>query len=143
MKIIRKNVYYCEFCKKSGCAAGHMAKHERRCTRNPNRECGVCRLIEGELSSEPVAGRVALLPDPAPFVLHKGSDPVYSEELTAAANAALQSLRLECEDCPACILAAIRQSGIPVWMVSDFDYRSEMENVWQEVKESRWEGVGQ
>lgn len=34
--------YYCEFCKKSGASGGWIAKHERGCTRNPDRICGMC-----------------------------------------------------------------------------------------------------
>lgn len=38
--------YYCEFCKKANCCAPAMTKHERACTGNPNRICGMCRVTE-------------------------------------------------------------------------------------------------
>jgi hypothetical protein len=34
--------YYCEFCGKSGGSASHMSRHEKYCTANPNRRCGMC-----------------------------------------------------------------------------------------------------
>lgn len=45
MKRVKKWVYYCEFCKKSGRSASHMAQHEKHCTANPDRECGMCEVI--------------------------------------------------------------------------------------------------
>ncbi len=45
MKRVKKWVYYCEHCKKSGRSASHMARHEQRCTGNPDRECGMCGVL--------------------------------------------------------------------------------------------------
>ena len=42
MKIITKKVYYCDFCKKHGLSSGHLQQHEKHCTNNPKRICGVC-----------------------------------------------------------------------------------------------------
>jgi hypothetical protein len=42
MKIIKKNVYYCDHCKKKGLSAVHIRNHEGRCTNNPDRWCGAC-----------------------------------------------------------------------------------------------------
>jgi hypothetical protein len=42
MKIVKKNVYYCGFCKKKGLSAGHMYKHEKHCTANLDRQCDFC-----------------------------------------------------------------------------------------------------
>jgi hypothetical protein len=43
MKTVKKNVYYCDFCKKRSLSAGAMRKHEKHCTANLNRECGLCK----------------------------------------------------------------------------------------------------
>jgi hypothetical protein len=42
MKTKKVNRYYCEHCKKSGCNAGHIKEHERKCCQNPGRVCEVC-----------------------------------------------------------------------------------------------------
>jgi len=42
MKIVKKNVYYCGFCKKKGLSASHMYKHEKHCTANLDRQCDFC-----------------------------------------------------------------------------------------------------
>ena len=44
MKTLLKKVYYCDFCKKKGMSASAMSKHEKHCTLNPTRECGLCKL---------------------------------------------------------------------------------------------------
>jgi hypothetical protein len=79
--------YQCEFCGKKNYSAGHMKKHESICTMNPHRVCGFC----------------ALLGDNLP---HK------SDILVAAALKGEFYLRDVTENCPACILAGIRQSGL-------------------------------
>jgi len=41
MRVVKKNVYYCDFCKKKGLRS--LEKHEKYCTGNPNRECRLCK----------------------------------------------------------------------------------------------------
>ncbi len=62
MKIKKVNRYYCSYCQKSGCAANHMKKHEKRCTMNPNRFCGMCAVMGNEqLKLEDL---MSILPEP-------------------------------------------------------------------------------
>lgn len=118
--------YYCDHCKKSGCSGHHMVRHEKGCFRNPNRECGFCR--EAGLTQKPMAELVQAVWDGG------GSD--------------LTAIRELSENCPACILAAIMQSGIQdeyedcedggrrkVWV--EFDYRKEHDEFWSSVNEDR------
>lgn len=42
MKRVKKNVYYCDFCKKKGLSKYHIKKHEKHCTGNLDRECRMC-----------------------------------------------------------------------------------------------------
>ena len=95
----------------------------------------MCTML-GE-TQPPLEALVAMLPSP------KGQE-TYNEEFdyhyfpeafTAQCNEALKSLRNAANDCPACILAAIRLSGIPVPVVSDFDWTKQMEGVFDELKE--------
>lgn len=43
MKIIKKNVYYCEYCKKHSLSSYSMKLHEKHCTKNNNRKCRLCK----------------------------------------------------------------------------------------------------
>lgn len=68
MKTKKVNRYYCDYCGKSGGAAGHMRRHEERCMLNPQRICGMCRFAEfAEFAPKPLAELVALLPDPEEY----------------------------------------------------------------------------
>ncbi len=132
MRVRKVNRYYCDFCKKAGGSGGHIRKHEDHCTMNPQRGCGVCGILKAE--QKPMADLLACLPDPLPYVEEDEFDAVsYSAELTVAVNAALPALRDLAGSCPACILAAIRQKGIPVPMVTSFNWTSEMDAIWAEV----------
>ncbi len=138
MKTKKVNRYYCDFCKKSGCAAGHMHKHERRCTLNPERECGVCGILE-LTDQPPVSELMALLPDPEPYRTDDECGESFSYALANAANEALPELRKAANNCPACTMAAIRQRSIPLAMVEDFDFKREMESAWSELNNEREE----
>lgn len=121
----RKQVwrYYCDFCKKSGCSAGHIKRHERGCTNNPNRTCSYCRAagLEQKTMSELIE------------VLGDGTD--------------LTAIRDLSENCPACILAAIRQAKLQSFDTDengaftgfsvDFDFNKEKEEFWSDVNYAR------
>ena len=90
--------YFCEFCKKSGCSGGHLRRHEETCTANPARACRMCRPGVAVLDP-PTAKLVAILTEPG-------------ENTTEAWEEKMERLRDLAQECPACILAAIRQSGV-------------------------------
>jgi hypothetical protein len=160
MRVKKVNRYWCDFCNKAGLSAGAMAKHEKHCTMNPDRSCRVCTLINGgyAVGKERMAELVALLPDSTAYnapsqgaQCSKVCDSPFDCEcldrfeagedehtkLTRAVAAALPKLREETENCPACILAALRQAKIPVPMVDDFDFKAEMRVVLDDYNESR------
>ena len=133
MRQVKRWRYYCDHCKKSGCSKHHMAKHEKGCTMNPHRECGVCAMWLGGCN-EPMA------------------------DLIAALGNGYASLREKCENCPACTLAALRQAPCNHGMqfvhhagdafvgpydepIDDgrcaFDFRAEMLSVWADVNQER------
>lgn len=124
--------YYCEFCKKAGCHAGHMRKHELHCTANPSRKCRVCDMRDG-------------LQEP-------------TDVLIAALGISFKRLEEVADGCPACILTALRLApenhGLrmkrveacafleaydePIWDGRErFDYREQMKSVMSDVNESR------
>jgi len=123
MKVKRVLRYYCEFCKKSGGGKAAMIKHEEHCTMNPNRICGLCN---GVYTDADLPDMIALLPDPEEYQDEDATGKWYTPMLTTDANVALGKIR-ELTECPACILSAIRQRGIPVPVVSDFNYQKESE----------------
>ena len=127
----------CDYCGKKNWSPSHMSKHELHCTKNPNRECRVCKMVEGE--QKPIADLLALLPEPVSWV-DKYGVLVFHEDTMKNINAALPSLRSACQDCPACILAAPRQKGIPVSMATDFNFTREMKSLWDEIND-RYEGL--
>jgi hypothetical protein len=118
--------YACEFCKKSGCSAFHIRKHERGCTANPNRVCGLCAHVGKE--QRPINDLVA-----AVRVVTADGDRVVD----------IQGLRDITGNCPACILAALRQSNVMKWdgdpedvpPRTDFDFKTEMKSWWSELND--------
>lgn len=80
--------YYCEHCKKGNGSPSAMKRHESGCTLNPQRVCGMCRMLAKEGGPEPAPSRDELV---------RIMD---TEGFTAMCEAA--------NKCPACILAALR-----------------------------------
>lgn len=127
MRKVKKWVYYCEFCKKSGRSGGHISRHEKSCTMNPDRECRMC-------ATDGFGNRQRLIAELI-TALGKG-DEIGVGELEDAANA-----------CPACMLAAIRQSGVQVkWESPDepgfnvpFDFKKASEQFWSKINDARME----
>ncbi len=117
--------YYCDHCKKSSGSGGHMSRHERGCTLNPKRECGHC--YQAELVQEPMRRLLS--------ALGKGD------------KKGMADLREVAEGCPACMLAAIRQSDImengeedkwgAITLHCDaalgFNFKKEAEQFWSEL----------
>lgn len=135
MKVTKVNRYNCEFCNKKGYSKHHMQKHEDHCTMNPNRKCGVCEWVE--LTPTPMDELLDLLPEQKDFAKEDeyGSVYVFDEELI---DQGIAKLRKATGDCPACILAAIRQKKIIVG-ITNFDYRKETEKFWKEENDKQRE----
>lgn len=104
-----------------------MLRHEEGCTKNPARKCRMCEL----------------LPDAEHAPL--------PELLTTLATQGFQAMRAKAGECPACILAALRQEvDIPAFEneVEDaefhrgrveFNFKAEMTEIWKEVNANRRE----
>ncbi len=138
MKTRKMNRYYCDFCKKSGGSKYWMEKHEKHCTANPDRECRMCYLTKG--GHPHTKTLLAMLPDMEKFrVTNKGLCPDENGKWSEfewdeypgyqeAVEVAFKRIREETENCPACLLAVIRQSQIIV----EFDFKVEKEKFWTE-----------
>ncbi len=133
MRKEKKWIYYCEFCKKSGRSAPHIKWHEAHCTMNPNRECGMCALID--LDQAPLPELLGILPEP----VWKENEYGKSFLVDDAFNTAFVELRKRVENCPACIMAALRQRGIPVSAIEDFRFSDECKAWMEEFYSSQYE----
>lgn len=121
MKSVMRMRHYCDFCKKSGATRPSMAKHEAGCTLNPGRKCRFCEL----------SGNVQL---PMAEIL----EILYTKRYKA--------MREAVGNCPACILAALRQQhndGLPAFGTPEeldaiyegshqFDFKAESEAFWKD-----------
>jgi hypothetical protein len=108
--------YKCDYCKKSNCSASSIKKHERGCTANPERVCGMCAAVGNEQASSlkiPILQISIEINDRSP-------------------DAILAWMRTLTGNCPACILSAIRQSKSTAYFENIFDFKEECELFWQE-----------
>jgi len=130
MKTIKRNVYYCEYCGKHGLSAGAMAKHEKHCTANPDRECRLCGNTEGykdkikEITSryKLIEEETDLIPGFISIKVEWIGEKVTLGEINDIANG-----------CPNCMLSIIRLSGLSAgWHDLDFDYKGSLEEYWLE-----------
>lgn len=126
--------YKCDFCGKANCSGGHMARHEKHCTANPSRICRMCVLTGGDQR-------------PMPELLNSLD--------WNADDGGLPRLREVSSDCPVCILAALRQSGILKDGPHDpesnrlrrrnieFDFKKEFKSMMDEVNAEKrsWAGA--
>lgn len=119
--------YYCDFCKKAGLSKFYMQRHEDHCTMNPNRGCRMCVFVNGG-NGTPIAEMLALLPDPITTSSLCELDSEY-QKFAETVNASLAPIRLITDNCPACIMAAYRQKGIPIPMLNEFDFKKESAEV--------------
>lgn len=132
MKVRKVNRYTCEFCGKSNCSASHISRHEERCTLNPKRICGFCKLLEQEQPD--IAAIIASLPSESEYKKTDAFDDNYNSDYLN--KTVLPMLREKTGNCPACILAAIRLAKIPGPAVSDFDFKKERQSIWNDVNEA-------
>nr|WP_320132355.1 hypothetical protein [uncultured Holophaga sp.] len=88
--------YYCDHCGKGTGSPSFMRRHEPSCTANPARVCRMC----GSATPPPELVDILLRPGNA------------LEDWKAK----MDDLRRETDNCPACILAVIRQSRVQAGM---------------------------
>jgi hypothetical protein len=136
MKSALRMRYWCSFCKKSGARRHAMELHEKRCTMNPERECGMCKL-------EKLRG-VYSLADLRTIAQNSDLEAlrqVYDDEegTTTLAVSDKEILdRMEYEgDCPVCIFAALRQTGRLAGTGNfqsntGYDFKKRVEEFWRD-----------
>jgi hypothetical protein len=124
--------YYCDHCGKAGGSKWHMANHERGCTANPDRVCGMHR-----------AAVDLVQPDMKAIIAHvKSNWPEWDFQYTPAAFEQMQAtnawLQEQVQGCPACLLHVYRMlqiSTVPdkiaasTWNGVYFNYK-EFKELW-------------
>lgn len=88
MRTAMRPRYYCDHCNKGNGSPSAMRRHERGCTANPQRVCGMCSMLAREGGPEPAP--------PLPILL------------ATLDTEGFKAMRELANDCPACILAALR-----------------------------------
>lgn len=117
MRVETKKVYYCDFCKKKGLRS--VAKHEARCTNNPDRECYWLKESASWSDSSPhvKAGELR-------------SDVEWIKTQPELTKAVIEELRDRTDGCPACMLSVLRLSTFDAYdwhRQGLFDYTKEIE----------------
>lgn len=122
--------YYCDHCNKAGGHAGAMKKHETYCTMNPERLCRMCAVDPNNYDGpRPMAELIA--------ICGIGYGTVNSNSMASTVGVDIFKLPDELieatQDCPACILAALRQSNVTF----DFDYAKARDAFWERINRER------
>lgn len=97
MRSAQRTRYYCDHCNRGSGSPSAMLRHEKGCTANPNRVCSMHYKVTGGCGPLPLKTLLEVFMNPA-----LGKD--WQERM--------KRLRDEADNCPACILATIRQSGV-------------------------------
>jgi hypothetical protein len=117
--------HYCDFCSKGSFKKPTMIEHETKCFSNPSRVCFMCN----EMGNTNTRDYKSICDN---LVKHVGvsvdEDHNDSKEMTS--EDAMKWLREQVQDCPACILAVLKQSGVMAF--NFFDYKKEKEAWWSE-----------
>ena len=110
---------------------------------NPNRVCGMCKMVEGD--QKDIKELLAILPDPSDYLIEEEINlghPIGVQKyesfqgLEEAVSEALPELRKLVDNCPACIMAALRQKGIPVPCAEGFNFTEECKELWSDINDA-------
>jgi hypothetical protein len=134
MRKVKRWRYYCDYCKKSGGSRYHLEKHEKGCTNNPNRECGFCRMVGFEQPD--LKKMIAFLKDSVTHEPWHWEDDDYEENNIKKGKTEagiLKELAEMANDCPGCMLAALRQAKLTS-LFSKFRFKDYKGTFWAEHK---------
>jgi len=143
MKIVKKNVYYCEFCGKRSLRT--LAKHESRCTANPDRECGICKLLENETKDiKPLIEKYRKSYELIEVDDNYGTPHTRTVAIWTGEAITLKMIKEEVDQCPACTLAIINLSGLNKQyneqgerLIEKLNLSKELQSIWGEINESK------
>ena len=136
MRIVRKNVYYCDFCKKKGLSRYHLKDHEARCTGNIDRYCGVCN---SKVDYSPLIVKFkAQMKSHTTETFERDdflSSPITFTTTTIEQKPELAEIFDAVEECPACVLTILRACGLcgHEWDMK-FEWKTERDKWWADNK---------
>ena len=133
MRKVQRWRYYCDFCPKAGQSGFHMKNHESSCTLNPGRVCKMCAKM-GHDGTPAIETLLAVLPS-MPDDMNWDRE----EAFKLVVEAAMPALRELTQNCPVCIMAALRQKKIRVPIVQSFNFKAEMEEIFKGINEEEAE----
>ena len=120
MKILKKNVYYCDFCGKKSLRS--LKSHEEHCTANPDRRC---RLCEDALELRPIINNLK----------SKISIEGIDENIKVISAPTLDDI-LKITVCPNCVLTILRCTGLNRYYFGiKYDYKAKLESYWEARRE--------
>jgi hypothetical protein len=135
VKTVKKNVYYCEFCKKRGLSASAMSVHEKHCTNNPNRECRHCdNVIDLPALVAKYKTQAKIEEIPAAEL-----DWNCGDNIRVISCPKIEDIQKDVEYCPTCTLAILRQAGLTWWYFKKhitFDYKTALQSHWSEINQN-------
>ena len=135
MKTKTIKAYYCDFCGKRMFSGGWMSRHEKRCTMNPDRVCGMgCIGVDIKSLIKKYSRGIEVIDNNSDFcegwIEKVASWKKYARKFTIA------DIIDDCEGCPACSFAVLRLSGLNHrWMeplIGKFDYKDIKDGWWAE-----------
>lgn len=95
---------------------------------NPNRICRVCKTLLDQEST----------PLPELIAICRKAEITGNQFMGITVPESLHlDLMTASKECPACEMAALRQSGIPCPAVPGFNFDREMQAIWQDVNDSK------
>jgi hypothetical protein len=136
MKVLKKNVYYCDFCKKRSLSGGHLKKHEVHCTLNPDRECKFCKNyfkstynIKDIIEEFKTRFKIVILND----IFDTEQVQWLKEPIT------LEEIRKRVNNCPNCIFSIIRQCKLNYhYFDIKFDYKKEVQDLFNKINDEAY-----
>jgi len=130
MKIKKVNQYKCDHCGKKKYNAASMIKHEKHCTKNPDRYCRMCDIVNGAQNN--LKSLIAIMP--CDVIETNTIFENIQEKNVLNIKEILSSFEKMKEEanCPACILAVIRQLKSKVFF--NFDYKEEVKQAFEDTK---------
>lgn len=142
MKTIKKNVYYCDFCKKRSLRS--LKEHEKHCTGNPDRSCQLCDRPDGiRAIGDKFLAMFEIISTDAFIEYNSVIDGtvkikwIQEFQLIDVIN---ETEQYDGVSCPNCILAVIRYAGLNRYYFKNrfkYDYKGQLESWWESVNEER------
>ena len=137
--------YFCDYCNKKYYSASWCSRHEARCTMNPDRECMFCEKVLGQEQPDmrelikKYSGKIEFTERDEDFsgVIEGGI--IEGASFIGKNKFSIKDIQSDCDGCPACTLAVLRQSGLAHHLIypliGEFDYEKEKQAVWSAINE--------